>query len=237
MAGIAPVLAYHCTSQYNPPDEREAGTYDYFFNVYKEKMNAIYLGAGHAGPAVAKMNYFTNIRVEKPADLAGQRVRTSPMYEAFLNALGVNQVSMPMTEIYSAMDRNVIDGFVMPLISGVGTGWKMHEVADYMISQGFLHMDQCTLVNLDKWNQLPKDKQDLLLDVGREMEYWVFYHFSKLWDTELATVKAGGMEIIDFSPADAERFYQLSYTASWDAMKEKLGPETYQELLPLLQKK
>ena len=51
------------------------------------------------------------------------------------------------------------------------TSWGLQEVTKFMIEPGVFQMEPATMINLDRWKKIPKDLQDLLLDVIQEYEY------------------------------------------------------------------
>ncbi len=57
-------------------------------------------------------------------DLKGKRFRTSPVYVPFIKALGAEAVIMPAGEIYTAIERGVIDGVAWPKVESQIWGCK-----------------------------------------------------------------------------------------------------------------
>ncbi len=75
----------------------------------------------------------TNRRVETIDDLAGLRIRVSPMREREVTwqKFGANPTPMGWTEVFTALQRGVIDGQENPL-STIVNG-SIHQVQDYLI--------------------------------------------------------------------------------------------------------
>lgn len=201
--GYAKEFTYACSSVYNPAEERQKGICKIWEKLYKRHLNSFYLGAFHGGDK-DEMYFFTNQTIKTPQDFAGLKLRSSPMYFPWTDALQIKVVSLAVNEVYSAMERHVVDGFSLPLTTGIITNWKLNEVTNYMIRPGFAHMDQCTLINLDKWNGLPKHLQNLLMDVGKELEIWAVSYGEKMWKAEMDELLKTKMKVIELSAADAE---------------------------------
>jgi TRAP-type C4-dicarboxylate transport system substrate-binding protein len=234
LKGIVPEAYYYHLSAYTPIEERKVGVYEYWDGVLSKKLNARYLGNFAGGPNT-QFSIFTNIKAKKPEDLAGHKFRTAPIYVNFFKALGITPVMMPGGEIYEAMERKLVDGFAWPIYAGF-TGMGLHEVTKYMIDHQFYTGDVLVTVNLDKWNKLPKPMQDLLKKAAADVEVWSQDYAAEVEAKEREKAKAGGMEFIKFSPADAKKYVQTAYDAEWKAMEKELGSETYRKLRDLLTK-
>lgn len=109
--------------------------------------------------------------VRTPADVAGMKIRV-PSRNAGLvvEAWGGSPVSMPVSEIYNALQTGVIDG---ALIDGTAThAFRLGEVANFLtvgmdttLSPFFIIMSR------DAFDSLPPDHQAALLEVGRETSF------------------------------------------------------------------
>ncbi|BBI60173.1 hypothetical protein HSBAA_14790 [Vreelandella sulfidaeris] len=110
----------------------------------------------------------SNKRVETLEDFQGLRLRTSGAWSELASRLGASTVVMAGGDIYSALERGVIDAaeWGSPEMNQP-TGFQ--EVAQYVIlpgvhqSGGFL---ECQ-VNEDTWNELSEDDQDMLRLAGK----------------------------------------------------------------------
>src|SRR5438045_9518602 len=58
-------------------------------------------------------------KIDKP-DLAGLKIRITPVYRDFFQALGATVVQTPPGEVYTALERCVVDGY----------GWPIHGICD-----------------------------------------------------------------------------------------------------------
>jgi TRAP-type C4-dicarboxylate transport system substrate-binding protein len=107
--------------------------------------------------------------VRTPADVAGLKIRV-PSRNAGLvvESWGGSPVSMPVNEIYNAMQTGVIDG---AMIDGTATmSFKLGEVANFLtvgmnstISPFFI------IMNRDAYDALPADQQQAVLTAGQEI--------------------------------------------------------------------
>ena len=113
--------------------------------------------------------YTRDKAVRSPADVAGMKIRV-PSRNAGLvvEAWGGSPVSMPVSEIYNALQTGVIDG---AMIDGTATmAFKLGEVANHLtvgmdttISPFFI------IMNRDAFDALPADQQAAVLKVGQDI--------------------------------------------------------------------
>ncbi|MFC2002838.1 TRAP transporter substrate-binding protein DctP [Chloroflexota bacterium] len=236
MVGFAPEFMYGTAAGvYDRPAEREMGIFDAWDRVCQQYVNTKFLAQQNGGK-YAPMTIFSNRKVEKLADLKGQRVRGAPHYLPFLDKLGVEMITMPFGEMYEAMERSVIDGFCFPVTAGPVSIFKMNEVAKYVVlpETGFVYQDAMWMMNLDKWNELPEHLQTLLSEVGEDSEYWSYYLHTTNLEKEMKLFEETGVEVCNLSPDEKKWWIENVRLAYLEHMKENLSPESYATLSPML---
>jgi len=213
--------------------DRETGFYDWLVEAYK-KVGVLYLG--QIGGGYSTTYYlFTNIRVETPYDLAGQRMRSVPTYQPFMLALGIKPVTMPGGEIYIALERGTVDGFGWPIYGGfVEMGFP--EVVKYCIDHPFYRGDIVLQMNLDSYNELPKHLQDLIQEVAAETERWAVEYYAGVHERQRREAMEQGVEFIKFSEADAKWYLDLALKSKWEdeLARMKATPELRAKLEAML---
>ncbi len=192
-------------------EERKSGLFELWTEIFEKRLNAKYLGRLHSN---VTFNVFCKPKIEKVADLKGKKIRVMPLYIPFMKALGASPVTMPPTDIYTAMERGVVDGFMWPRVGMIS--WGLQEVTKFMILPGVFQMEPATMINLDRWKKIPKDLQDLLLEVIQEYEYIGTARNSMILEKEETVRAKAGMQIIDLPPAEAEKFYKTAYDYTWE---------------------
>jgi len=90
------------------------------------------------------------------------RVAGNPMFVQFWEALGASTVTIPLSEVYIALQNGVCNGVVMPFDRI--NEYKIYEVADYLILTNHVLSKQSVIFNLDVWNSLAPAYQDLILE-------------------------------------------------------------------------
>ncbi len=111
---------------------RKNGGYDYMAKLYAEKMNAIFLAR------LVDDNPF-HLYLTKPIsrpDLTGLKIRITPVYRDFFQAPGATVVQTPPGEVYTSLERGVVDGYGWPITGIFDLGW--HEKTKYRVDPGLL---------------------------------------------------------------------------------------------------
>jgi len=151
------------------------------------------------------------------ADLKGVKFRSMPGMGADLLArLGAKVVIMPGGEVYSALEKGVIDGADFMTL-GINYGLGFHEVARYFITVG-IHQPVTTaelVVRKAVWNALPDDLKAI---VKTEVEVWAAKERDALaaYDrlVEKKMLERGNVKL-DFSKADRVKAREVAKKV-WD---------------------
>jgi TRAP-type C4-dicarboxylate transport system substrate-binding protein len=229
-AGIAP--AANCTklSQLTSQEEKDVGADAVFDEMHRKLLNATYLGAlGSQLP----FQLYTVKKVTSVDQLKGLKIRTSPMYVDFLKALGAVPISTSPGDVYQALERGVVDGFMWPLFSIRGYGW--HEVSKYVVGPPFYKVSHPLLMNAKKWDSLPKHIQEVLMEALRLEVIAIDARTTEEIENEYVELKKAGMEIIEFSPADTKKYLDMAYDEGWKGQL-KMEQEYTNKLRKLLTK-
>ena len=191
-----------------PSELRTSGYYDLMHQIHKEA--GVYYLANTAGGNQFRL--YVNKDIDKP-DFSGLRMRGSPVQLPMLRALGASAVSIAPGDVYTALERNVIDGFGWTYSGVDAYGWN--EVTKYVIDHPFYSLDGALLINQKVWDSLPEDVQVGLNEVGVELEKRVEAFISETLAKEDERLAEMGMEIITFSDDDAAYFQETAMDAGW----------------------
>jgi len=225
--GAVTGAAYTHLSRLSPLEERKNGYNDLRVEILK-KQNLFYLGRPVYG---TWFQIFTNKPIKRPQEIKGQKIRTSATYEPFIKTLGAVPITLPGSEVYTALERGVVDGYAWAVIGNISMGWS--EVCKNIIEPRIYSMNVEGLINLDTWNKIPKNLQKLMEDLMAENEVKYTKYFAELGEKELQAMQAKGMKLIKFTPEDTKWFVDLAYKAGWDEVLNK-APELGSKLKKLL---
>jgi TRAP-type mannitol/chloroaromatic compound transport system substrate-binding protein len=172
----------------DPEGRRSSGVWDQVDKAYQEK--------GLKLIALPTLPEGYNLLLRKPigesCDLAGLKIRGTATYTSLIQSLNAQPVVLPPAEIYSALEKGVVDGAAWPVIGALDYGW--YEVADYFLRPAFGTGTYMILMNLDKWNGLEAAEQTLLLEQGAELEKQSIVKLAEVAKAEEAALVERGMK-------------------------------------------
>jgi TRAP-type C4-dicarboxylate transport system substrate-binding protein len=226
---VLPEVDAYKLSEFTPMEERANGAWKYMNDLHEKK--GLYL-LGRLG--LGEKFYLYLKKPIQSADLKGLNIRVSPMYLQIIKGLGGNPVVIPPTEVYAALERNVVDGFCWPAVGIRDWGWQ--KQMKYIVEPGFYQVPNPLVINLNTWNNLPKKIKDLLTEAAVEAEKRAIAHFDELAKQERPILIKEGVQVIDLPPAEKEKFLKVAYDEGWKDILEK-SPQIGAKLKELLTKK
>jgi TRAP-type C4-dicarboxylate transport system substrate-binding protein len=197
---------------------RKSGGYDYMAQLYAEKMNAIFLARHVDG------NPF-HLYLTKPiasADLTGLKLRITPVYRDFFQALGATVVQTAPGEVYTALERGVVDGYGWPITGIFDLGW--HEKTKYRVDPGFYSAEVSILVNKAAWDKLTDAQRGVLRKAGEQAEAEAVARFAEENAKDTKRQADAGIQTITFDAAAAAAYRTKAYQAGWEGII-KQSPE------------
>jgi TRAP-type C4-dicarboxylate transport system substrate-binding protein len=186
------------------PELRKNGGYAYMAGLYEQKMNAILL-ARHID------NNPFHLYLTKPIsgpDLTGLKLRITPVYRDFFQALGATVVQTAPGEVYTALERGVVDGYGWPITGIFDLGW--HEKTKYRVDPGFYSAEVSILVNKSAWAKLNEPQMRVIADAAAWIEAQAA-EVSKENEADTAKQQAAGIGVITLS----DDFRNKAYEAGW----------------------
>jgi TRAP-type C4-dicarboxylate transport system substrate-binding protein len=166
---------------------------------------------------------YTNFPVDSLNDFVGKKIRVFPSITPFVRALGAAPVLMGQHEVYSAMERGVVDGFIMNAAGFVDTqSW--HEVTKYMIKPGFYRGGLILVANPESWDRLPADLQQKITDY--KANSWNSDPQGGQWfldynEDQTLLIEESGVEVIELSSEDARSYLETAYESAWAEILEQ----------------
>ena len=160
--------------------------------------------ADNGGIQIAYMmtahNYiFAKPKVDNLDALQGLKVRShSTVLSDLLSGMGADPQFIAFADVYTALERGVIDGAIS--CGSCGHGLRWYEVADYLVGPIVSVGHSWFSISEHRWNEMPKDLQNIVLEEGARHAYLnrqlLFEHFAPNAISE--NVKQG-MQLVEFS--------------------------------------
>jgi TRAP-type mannitol/chloroaromatic compound transport system substrate-binding protein len=204
-AGKIPAFAFTSTIPFGfaESDEYEAWFYE---RGGLELVRQAYAPAGlhYIAPTVyGQEPLHSKVPIRKIADLSGKKGRFVGLASAVMGAMGVSVTPLPTGEVYSALDKGVIDMADRgDLTANFEAG--LAEVAKFVVVPGFHQPTTATsyVANRAAYDKLPAEFKTALAVAAREVSAALRQHILVSDATVLAKYQAKGCEIIRFSAAD-----------------------------------
>lgn len=166
--------------------------------------------------------FVSKVPLDGVADLKGLKMRAPEgLVQAVFAAAGAAPVGLPGSEVYTSLDKGVIDAADYTVFS-TNEQQGMHKIAKHPVYPGFHAMPVLDVsINAKTWNKMGADLQQILTmsvrDFARQMT-------SKLKMADLAAVamvKArGDVTIHDWSAEERNKFRAIAMT-EWKKFSEK----------------
>tara|TARA_B100001758_G_scaffold243673_1_gene253762 strand:- start:587 stop:1606 length:1020 start_codon:yes stop_codon:yes gene_type:complete len=153
-------------------------------------------------------------------DLSGVKLRDNPIYHAFFMAMNATTAGMPATEVYAALEKGVVDAAAWTSIGLMDLKWD--KFMKYRVDPQFYNTDLGVIFNMDSWNSLSAESQELIENVIIEWEEKSYNDRQADVVAEAKALQAGGMEFVDHSPEGGAKYLQMADDAAWGRMKGRL---------------
>ena len=229
--GVVPeAFALYGTS-ITPMEARSNGGLALLNEIYNKKANSEVLGWIAAGVGYhVWLKKEPRLKPDGTPDLSGLKIRSSPLYKAWLGSMGATQVVVPAPDLYSALERGVVEGAAWPGLGVIDLG--IQKFIRYRIDPAVWQFDNLLWVNRGAWSRLKPDQQEVLRKGVAGFEKQAYGYYRDLVATERRKTDAAGVKSFMLSAAAAKKFIARSQALQWAQVKKK-SPEYYDRLRKL----
>lgn len=201
-----------------------------FNRLYREK-NFVLLTFITEGDMV----WTTKSPVRRPADFAGvkMRVMTTPLLLAAYRAYGASPTPLAYSEVYSALQLNMIDAQVNPVFAI--EEMSFYEVTDYMIFPDHAQFVASVMTNAEFYEQLEPAEREWVDDAIAELQPYILEKQKAFSESRLEEIleKKPRMEIVHLSETQRAAFREASLPVR-DRFVAQVGSEGEKVLEQLL---
>ena len=226
--GYYPSLVWEAQSaMFSNRDYKDVAATDYHNIMAKlhDKVGLVWLGQG---TFEMYFYFYTNPEIKSVKDLAGKKIRIFPPVIPLIKAIGAVPVTLPMGDIYTAMERGTVDGFVM-VPTGFVKDFSWHEVSKYVLDYPVYQATAVLLANKKKWDGLPEDVRKAIISFKREtVDPAVADYYKKLAKKSWDALINSGVKSVKFPGSEGEAFQAKAYEEAWNNISKKspeLGPK------------
>ena len=195
-------------TQLSGPELRKNGAVDLINKVWNEKANMQYLCRVID---YTPFHLYLNKKIDKP-DLAGLKIRVTPVYRDFFAAMGATVVTTAPGEVYTALERGVVDGYGWPINGIFDFNWQ--EKTKFRVDPGFYSAEVSLVMNLDKWKSLTQAQKDLLMRhvIAHEA---AATSWKKINEDDIKRQAQVGIQVITFDAATSKQYVDRAYDVAW----------------------
>ena len=167
-------------------------------------------------------------------DLKGKRIRVFPTLLPIVKALGAEPIVMGMGDIFTAMERGTIDGYMQ---GPLAQAQQFEGLVKTVIFPGVYRAGFPVLINKKTWGKMSTDLQQRLTTFLRRD---FAYRMDFIWGQDIADnielMKAAGFNILELPADEAARYEQMAMDAAWAVTAANAGDEVAAELRGMLDK-
>lgn len=151
-------------------------------------------------------------------DLKGLKLRESGGYATLLSKLGANPAAIPVPDVYDAISKGTLDGFSGPI--SAFTSNKFAEVCKYYNTVSVGPGEGLWMVNLDSWNKLPKDIQQIMTDVTKDFVAYCGPTGVQFVKDSFEQIKQAKVTIVEFPASEQAKIDKVAESIVGDYAKE-----------------
>jgi TRAP-type C4-dicarboxylate transport system substrate-binding protein len=185
--------------------------------------------------------HMANKPVRTLEDIKGLRLRSpGPMQTNLLRDLGASPLTIPIPELYQAVQRGMADGCVAPF--SVIIDFKLYELIKHHTTANMYVMTMALAINPKVFDSLPADVQKVMTDLaGARMSEIAGASYDKYDQLGMEAGKKAGAKFYTLTPEEQKKWMEKAkpVTDKWLADVEAKGlpgKKIYDETKQLLGK-
>lgn len=208
---------------------RKNGAYALLDKAYNKKLNAHFVAWGNSETTFyLYLAVKPTLTADGGVSLKGLKLRSTPTYRPLIEGVGGTPVAMPASDIYTGLQRGVIQGFGWTNVAPQKLGVK--DIVKYRIDPNFYRNNIVMLMNLDKWKALSHAAKTIIDKAAVNYETESVKVLAKETDNDEKVMLKAGMKLIDLKGEGRRHYLTVAYDGLW-ARLGKLIPADQVKLL------
>ncbi|QCB48622.1 ABC transporter substrate-binding protein [Hydrogenophaga sp. PAMC20947] len=173
--------------------------------------------------------------IKKPEDVAGLKMRSAgATFSQMWAGAGASIVSIPSSEVYSALQQGVATG--TDTSTGSFVSFRLYEQVKCITAPGdnaLWFMYEPVLISMKSWNKLNDAQKKALATASKKAEDYFEGESKKLDDKMVEAFKANKVEVVTLTDAEAEAWRAVAQKTSYKEFADKVpgGKELIEKAL------
>lgn len=167
--GVVPEVDALSATQLKPWDARRNGAMAALDAAITKRIDGVFLA--HLTTSVSFVLYLNRkpkLGPDGMLSLEGFKMRSVPIYDGFLRALGASTVTVQVPEIYNALERGLVDGFAFPELFTRKFGWA--KFVKYRVYPRFYQLEPGIFMSNKALKKLSPKGREIIRALGAEWE-------------------------------------------------------------------
>lgn len=191
-----------------------------------EKIGLVYINSWEWG-----FRQITNSKrpILSPDDVKGLKIRTPPAmaYQAAMEALGANVLTIAFGELVMAMRQGVVDGQENPI--GVIYDLKLYESQKYISIVNYLYSSMTHVVSKKVFDSLTEDQRKIIVEESDKARLLMRELVRKQEQEQIADMRAKGIRIDEPDLAA----FQAAMGPAYEKIKKNIGEENFNKWMEM----
>jgi len=208
-----------------PADKlRAAGLHDAIDADIRERAGVAFLGAMGTGYAFQfYMIDAPTINDDGTIDMSGVKICGGSSYDPMYQALDIARVDVPAGDIYTALERGLVEGIGFTTIGISSGGWQ--DFLKYRIFPTWRQGNTILAANAEAFDGLTDEQRDYLMEMVQKHEMLAYDMAKALEAADTAALKEAGVTDVVLTGAGEAQITAAFQDTFWENVTETLGAE------------
>lgn len=182
-----PLIVAETVKQMNAKYPELTGTFE---SDYNQK----FIGMGVSDP----YGFFSTKEVKSLDDVKGMKIGAAGINLSWIEGSGAVGLQTSLNDTYQNLQTNVCQATIQPTHSCVNL--KVYEVGPYYLDANFNVVPfNAITVNMDTWNSLPEEVQNIISEVGSEYLNYEANYINEIHEQDLKALEDQGCSVVSLS--------------------------------------
>ena len=175
--------------------------YPEFTSIYEDSYNQKFVGIGVSDP----YGFFSTKEVKSLEDVNGMKIGAAGINLSWIEGSGAVGVQTSLNDTYQNLQTNVCQATIQPTHSCVNL--KVYEVSPYYLDANFNVVPfNAITVNMDTWNDLPEDVQNIISEVGEGYLDYESEYINTIHEEDIKALEEQGCTVTTLSREEQEKW-------------------------------